>query len=184
MSKAVIVLFVFLGLFGLSGGQTVLAQDYRCDWNVVGIGGGEIGSTAHRCAATVGQTGVGAMTSSGYHAFIGFWQIDVTIGVQEEARWSAGTALATRLFRPVPNPTRSQVLIRYTLDAERQTLLQIHDLSGRVVRTLVASGFKRGAYSVTWNGTDARGRALASGVYFLSFQAGDYRQTEKLLLQR
>jgi hypothetical protein len=43
---------------------------------------------------------------------------------------------------------------------------------------------KRGAYSVTWNGTDDRGRELAHGVYFCRFTAGDYRATEKLVLQR
>jgi len=43
---------------------------------------------------------------------------------------------------------------------------------------------KRGAYSVTWIGTDARGRTLGNGVYFLKFSAGEHRQTEKLVLQR
>jgi len=43
---------------------------------------------------------------------------------------------------------------------------------------------KRGAYSVTWNGSDDHGRDVARGVYFCRFTAGDYRQTEKLLLAR
>jgi hypothetical protein len=37
---------------------------------------------------------------------------------------------------------------------------------------------------VTWDGRDAHGRGLANGVYFLKLSAGDYRQTEKLVLQR
>jgi hypothetical protein len=37
---------------------------------------------------------------------------------------------------------------------------------------------------VTWDGRDAHGRGLANGVYFLQLSAGDYRQTEKLVLQR
>jgi flagellar hook assembly protein FlgD len=76
------------------------------------------------------------------------------------------------------------VTIRYTLDATRQTLLQVHDLTGRVVRTLCASSMKRGAYSVTWNGRDDRGRELARGVYFVRLVAGDYRATEKVVLQK
>jgi hypothetical protein len=43
---------------------------------------------------------------------------------------------------------------------------------------------KRGAYSISWSGTDDRGRALARGVYFCRFSTGDYRATEKLVLQR
>jgi flagellar hook assembly protein FlgD len=76
------------------------------------------------------------------------------------------------------------VTIRYTLDAERRTLLQIHDLTGRVVRTLCASSMKRGAYSITWNGRDDRGRSLAHGVYFCRLTAGDYRATEKVVFQK
>ncbi len=159
-------------------------QTYRCDWNVNGVAGGEMGSTGYKCGATAGQTAVGTMASSAHQAFIGFWQIEEQVGVQEEAKWSSGPVLQTRLYRPVPNPARTLVAIRYTLDAERQTLLQVHDLAGRVVRTLCAAGMKRGAYSITWNGTDARGRPLANGVYFLKFSAGDYRATEKLVLQR
>jgi flagellar hook assembly protein FlgD len=60
----------------------------------------------------------------------------------------------------------------------------MHDLTGRVVRTLCASSMKRGAYSITWNGTDDRGRELARGVYFCRFTAGDYRATEKVVLQK
>ena len=37
---------------------------------------------------------------------------------------------------------------------------------------------------ITWDGRDAHGRGLANGVYFLKFTAGDYRQTEKLVMQR
>ena len=84
----------------------------------------------------------------------------------------------------MPNPARARVAIRYTLDATRQTLLQVHDLTGRAVRTLCASSQKRGAYSVTWNGADDRGRSLAHGVYFVRLTAGDYRATEKLVLQK
>ncbi len=160
------------------------AQTYRCDWSVVGAGGGEMSSSAYRCGATAGQTAVGTMTGTGFQAFIGFWQIEEQVGVQEAARWSSGQMLRTRLHAPAPNPMRGSAAIRYTLDAERQVMLGVHDLTGRVVRTLCASRLKRGTYSVVWNGTDNRGRRLADGVYFLKFSAGDYRQTEKLVIQR
>jgi flagellar hook assembly protein FlgD len=104
--------------------------------------------------------------------------------VREEVEWSSGPVVKTRLYRPFPTPAVRSVTIRYTLDAERRTLLQIHDLAGRAVRTLCASSMKRGAYSVTWDGSDDGGHELARGVYFCRFTAGDYRQTEKVLLTR
>ena len=60
----------------------------------------------------------------------------------------------------------------------------MYDLTGRVVRTLADGVLRRGRYSVSWNGTDDRGRELARGVYFCRFSAGDFRATEKLVLQR
>jgi hypothetical protein len=41
-----------------------------------------------------------------------------------------------------------------------------------------------GLYSLNWSGNDDRGRELARGVYFCRFTAGDYRATEKLVLQK
>ncbi|MBM3331865.1 T9SS type A sorting domain-containing protein [candidate division WOR-3 bacterium] len=158
------------------------AQNYKCDWNVVGMGGGEMTGN-YKCGSTVGQTAAGPITGANYWALIGFWQPEGATGVRE-AQWSSGQAFKTRLYRPFPTPAARSVTIRYTLDAERQTLLQVHDLTGRAVRTLCASSMKRGAYSVTWNGRDDRGRSIATGVYFVRLNAGDYRATEKVVLQK
>ncbi len=163
-------------------GCLTFAQNYKCDWSVVAGGGGEM-TGAYKCGATVGQTAAGPITGPSYWALIGFWQPEGATGVRE-AQWSGGQVLKTRLERPMPNPARTRVAIRYTLDAQRQTLLQMHDLTGRVVRTLCVTSMKRGAYSVTWNGTDDRGRSLANGVYFVRLTAGDYRATEKVVLQK
>ena len=155
---------------------------YRCDWSVVGIAGGEMASSEYRCVATAGQSVAGFMTSSDYWALVGFWVPEGQTG--EVAQWSSGRVLQTRLYSPFPTPFSRTVSIRYTLGAERPVSLQVHDLTGRVVRTLVASSMKRGAYRVAWDGKDGHSRTLANGVYFLKFTAGDYRQTHKLVMQK
>jgi hypothetical protein len=139
---------------------------------------------AYKCGATVGQTAVGPITGSSYWALIGFWQTEGQTGVREQAYSPNQGPLVTRLYAPQPNPSRSHTAIRYSLAAEDRVTLRMHDLTGRVVRTLCASSMKRGAYSMTWNGTDDRGRELARGVYFCRFTAGDYRATEKVVLQK
>jgi hypothetical protein len=58
--------------------------------------------------------------------------------------------------------------------------LTVHDRTGRLVRTLALD---RSGVS-TWDGRDGRGRLLPSGVYFCRLAAGDYRATEKVVLQR
>jgi len=165
-------------------GCLTFAQNYKCDWSVVGIGGGEVSSSAYKCGATVGQTAAGPITGSNYWALIGFWQTEGQTGVREAAKWSSGPVVETRLYAPQPNPFRTRLAIRYSLCATGRASVRVCDLAGRVVRTLVNSEQQPGRYSVTWNGTDDRGRELARGVYFCRFTAGDYHSTEKLVLQR
>jgi hypothetical protein len=159
------------------------AQNYKCDWSVVGIGGGDM-TGAYKCGSTVGQTAAGPITGSDYWALIGFWQPEGQVGVREATQWSSGQVVETRLYAPQPNPSRSHAAIRYSLAVEGRVTLRVHDLTGRVVRTLADGVVRPGRYSLSWSGTDDRGRELARGVYFCRFTAGDYRATEKLVLQR
>jgi FlgD Ig-like domain len=159
-----------------------IAQTYKCDWSVNGIGGGEMVGSAYKCGATVGQTAAGPITGANYWALIGFWQPEGQTGVRE-AQWSSGQVLKTRLYAPQPNPSRAAAL-RYTLAVAGNVSLSVHDLTGRQVRVLVNSQQKPGRYTVKWNGCDHLGRSLANGVYFVRMTAGDYRATEKVVLQR
>lgn len=180
MRTTLIVVFCALGFFCRG---SAFAQPYRCDWNVIGSGGGEMSGGAHRCAATVGQTATGQLAGASYAALIGFWQPDFAVGLRE-ATASVPAVLRTELKAAQPSVFRGQTAIRFTLDAERPVCLRVHDLTGRVVSTLCAASLKRGTYSFTWDARDGHGRELADGVYFVKFAAGEYRQTGKLVLRR
>jgi hypothetical protein len=165
-------------------GCLAFAQNYKCDWSVNGIGGGDMAGSSYKCGATAGQTAAGQLTGTSYWALIGFWQPEGQTGVREQAYSPNQGPLVTRLYSPQPNPSRAAAFIRYSLGASAHASLSIHDLTGRQIRVLVNSQQKPGRYSVTWNGRDQVGRSLANGVYFCRFTAGDYRATEKLVLQR
>ncbi|MCB9088049.1 MAG: hypothetical protein H6628_07040 [Calditrichae bacterium] len=62
--------------------------------------------------------------------------------------------------------------------------MSIFDLLGRKVRTLVQQPRPAGSHAVRWDGRDAHGRALASGVYVCYLSAGDFRQARKIILLR
>jgi hypothetical protein len=164
-------------------GCPAFAQSYKCDWSVNAIGGGEMTGNC-TCGSSVGQTAAGQITGANYWALIGFWQPEGATGVREQAYSPNQRPLVTTLYSPFPTPAVRSVTIRYSLAREGLATLQVHDLTGRVIRTLCATSMKRGAYSITWNGTDDRGRGLANGVYFVRMVAGDYRATEKVVLQR
>ena len=154
---------------------------YRCDWSVVGMGGGEMASREYRCFATAGQTAAGFMTCPDYWALIGFWLPQGQEGV--EGKWSGGPVVKTELYRPFPVPFSRSVTIRYSLANDVPAKFEVFDRIGRQVRSWAVSRRPSVVSQVTWDGRDAHGRGLADGVYFLKFTAGDYRQTEKLVMQ-
>jgi hypothetical protein len=170
-------------IFGILCGSIGLAQNYRCDWSVNGIGGGGM-IGAYACGATVGQTATGQITGPNYWALIGFWQPEGATGVREQAYSPGQGPLKTALYSPFPTPFVRSATIRYSLAAEGRVSLRVHDLTGRTVRTLADNVVRPGRYSLSWRGTDDRGRELARGVYFCRLTAGDFRATEKLVLQR
>ena len=62
--------------------------------------------------------------------------------------------------------------------------LKVYDLRGRLVATLVDEARAPGDYVEVWGGTDASGRAVASGTYFARFAAGGVVQTQRMVLLR
>jgi len=161
------------------------AQPYRCEWQVVAIADGDV-CGGYRVGSTGGQTAIGWMRGANILAHIGFWYPEITTGIEERGRlgWENAGVKETRLFPAAPNPFSRTTQVRYTLNAEHRTLIQVCDITGRVVRTLVNSNQKPGRYAVNWDGKDNTGRMVASGVYICRFTAGDYRHNTKLILQR
>jgi hypothetical protein len=84
-----------------------------------------------------------------------------------------------QLFVNYPNPFNPGTTINYAISQPSFVKLKIYDTSGREIRTLVSAWRAAGKYSVHF---DASG--LASGVYFYSLQAGDFKNMRKMLLLR
>ena len=83
-----------------------------------------------------------------------------------------------------PNPFNPKTEIQFGLSQPGKARLDIFDLRGqRVVRLLDAS-LEAGAHSATWLGCDNRGRAVASGVYFVRLQSEGEKLTQKVMLVR
>lgn len=81
------------------------------------------------------------------------------------------------LAPPFPNPFNSSTTIGYRLPKRSNVLLQIFDVNGRIIKTIVAAKQNPGSYSVNWNaGT------VPAGLYFCRIDAGSFRQTDKLVL--
>jgi hypothetical protein len=82
-----------------------------------------------------------------------------------------------------PNPFNPSTTIRFALPIRANVDLKVFDLLGREVRTLVRGDqFAPGVHSVTWDGRNAAGNAVATGVYFYRINASGFTESRKMLL--
>lgn len=75
---------------------------------------------------------------------------------------------ATLLFAPFPNPIQgSAATVRFDLARDARVQLDVFDLTGRRVVTIAEGAFVSGRYAFQWDGRDAQGHGLGSGLYFV-----------------
>jgi hypothetical protein len=91
-------------------------------------------------------------------------------------------AAAARLGQNVPNPFNPATVIPYEVGTPGRVRLDVFDVSGRFVRTLVDRLEPRGKHSARWDGRDARGKPVASGRYFYRLRIGSVVRTRGMAL--
>lgn len=86
------------------------------------------------------------------------------------------------LGRNVPNPFNPTTEIRFAVPRSGRVTLKIHDLQGRLVRTLVSGPIEAGSHTATWRGETDRGARAASGTYFYRLETAGEVLTRKMTL--
>lgn len=86
------------------------------------------------------------------------------------------------LERAKPNPASGRVTIHWQVPVEADVSLCVYNAAGQLVKTLANERCKPGSYTSVWNGTDAKGRRLANGVYFYALDNGMKRISRKVIL--
>jgi hypothetical protein len=99
-------------------------------------------------------------------------------GPEEASEVPASTYLAQNH----PNPFNPVTTIGIGLSEPSNVVLQIYDVSGRLVRTLVDELLGAGPHEKVWDGRDSAGTSVASGVYFYRLTIGDKTLSKKMLL--
>jgi hypothetical protein len=95
---------------------------------------------------------------------------------------SSNLPSAHRLFANVPNPFNPITTIRCEIPEGDHVRLEVLDVSGRLVSTLVNGRIEAGHHEFVWRGLNADGRRVASGVYFYRLQAGSFVATRRMVL--
>ena len=88
----------------------------------------------------------------------------------------------SHLYPAYPNPFNPNTTIRYDLPEDEFVTITVYDMLGNVVSNLVNTNQSSGYKSVQWNATKNTGQPVSAGLYLYSIEAGDFRQTKKMVL--
>ncbi|MBN1478754.1 DUF4397 domain-containing protein [candidate division KSB1 bacterium] len=81
-----------------------------------------------------------------------------------------------------PNPFNPTTSISFALPEQSDVKVVVYDMRGNQVAMLINGETPAGSHSIVWNGTDNSGLKVASGLYFYSLEANNYKQTRKMML--
>ena len=87
-----------------------------------------------------------------------------------------------RLHQNYPNLFNLMTTLEYDLPEDAQVSITIYDMNGRIVSNLISSQQSAGYKSIQWNTTNNTGLQVSAGLYFYMIQAGEFRQTKKMVL--
>ena len=88
------------------------------------------------------------------------------------------------LYQNYPNPFNPATTITYQLPESGKVRLDVYNLKGQMVKTLIDSTQVSGMHSIEWNGTDTENRSVASGVYLYRLSSLNNVQTKRMLLMK
>ena len=81
-----------------------------------------------------------------------------------------------------PNPFNPVTTLRYDLPQDAMVNIIIYDLMGKSIKSLVNSNQSAGYHSIQWNSINNEGQQVSAGLYLYTIQAGEFRQTKKMVL--
>lgn len=137
-----------------------------------------------------GQSVNGAITLSlrlnysDTHDFIiiGAIAIVVSAATNSVAKQQINSIVDYNLGQNYPNPFNPSTTINYTVPVTSNVQIDIFDLNGRLVKTLINKTRNAGDHSVSWDGKDNSSVSVSTGTYFYQVRVGSFVQAKKMLL--
>ncbi|UCD95470.1 MAG: T9SS type A sorting domain-containing protein [Candidatus Zixiibacteriota bacterium] len=109
---------------------------------------------------------------------------DIKIPRTDEIQSNAGLPTEFVLHPNKPNPFNPTTYIAYDVPKASHVRIDIINILGRKITTLVNEEKTPGRYETVWHATDESGIKVASGIYLYRMQAGDFIQTKKMMLMK
>ncbi len=176
-------LLLTAGFFRLSA-EPACAQNSQILWSAFAAGFGASSSANTTVTTAIGQPLVGA-TGDGNTGISSGFLADTTFtgpvtAIEEDLRQPLPSVY--ELEQNYPNPFNPTTRIQFALPKNSHVRLAIYDLLGREVAKLIDDNRAAGNHTMEWNGFDARGQRVSSGIYFYRIEAEGFIQTRKLTL--
>ena len=162
-----------------------VGPDHYCYWDDQLVGGGPVQDTT------------GAPIDSGYYG-VYVWDMfsatpasimvdDILVqpatgGTAISGPSTAALPLTLSLGANYPNPFNPSTVIPYALSRSGHVQLDIFDLNGRRITTLVRGDYPAAQYRVTWDGRDENGRPVPAGVYLYRLKTPDQSLSRRMIL--
>ena len=87
-----------------------------------------------------------------------------------------------RLYNAYPNPFNPTTMIQYDLPEDSFISINIYDMIGRHVRTMLNKRITAGQRSIIWDGTDSSGQPVSAGTYFFTIKTDQFSSTKKMIM--
>jgi hypothetical protein len=167
--------FFFAG--GVSANNVARFNTQTNTWSTLGTGSSNgVNSYVYALAVVGNEVFVGgSFTEAG------------GVSANNVARWNSGTSRVEQLSptapktflleQNYPNPFNPSTTIRYQLPVASEVKLEVYDVLGKKIATVVNERQSAGSYQVVWNAS-----GLSSGTYFYRLQAGTFVETKKMIM--
>ena len=90
--------------------------------------------------------------------------------------------LITELLGNYPNPFNPETTISFNIAVDSIVSIDIYNIRGHLVKTLLNNHLQQGNHTVIWNGIDNHGQQVSSGVYFYQMRTADYSEIKRMVL--
>jgi len=108
--------------------------------------------------------------------------VSVATDITTDVPGADALPMVTTLHLPSPNPFNPSTKIAFDVAKPGRVTVKIYGIDGRLVRTLTDGAYTPGRYTETWNGTDDRGRGVATGTYIARLMAPGGSMTRRMVL--
>ncbi|MCK4235019.1 T9SS type A sorting domain-containing protein [candidate division WOR-3 bacterium] len=107
-----------------------------------------------------------------------------TVHGQLSATFSGNGSKTVSLHSPYPNPTLRTTMISYDVPDKSFISLEVYNIAGQLIKTLMNEFKHAGTYKLSWDGTNESGKYVPAGIYFYRLTSDNFTSTKRINILR